>query len=94
MGDNARLGPMVVTSEWNPTPRLLASRRCKKGRKIRQSFELIILASPVSQEFCRIRNELEQLKKVLMKYENRLNDMRGDLKSPPDCDDDDSNQQA
>jgi hypothetical protein len=49
---------------------------------------------PVSQEFCRIRNELEQLKKVLMKYENRLNDMRGGLKSPPDCDDDDSNQQA
>ncbi|MDI9515136.1 MAG: serine O-acetyltransferase [Clostridiaceae bacterium] len=100
VGDNAKIGAnAVVTSEVEPNTTVVGvpGRAVKRGgEKIRQSFELdhIHNPDPVSQEFCRIRNELEQLKKVLMKYENRLNDMRGGLKSPPDCDDDDSNQQA
>ena len=95
VGDNARVGAnAVVTSEVEPDTTVVGvpGRTVKRGdEKIRQSFELdqIHNPDPVSQEFCRIRGDMERLKKELVEYEQLFKDMKVKVKREhPDLEDD------
>jgi len=94
VGDNAKIGAnAVVTSEVEPNITVVGvpGRAVRRdGEKIRQSFELdqIHLPDPVSQEFCRLRSEIERLKKELREYENMLNEIRKHSDKHSDCDND------
>jgi len=100
VGDNSKIGAnAVVTSEVEPNTTVVGvpGRAVKRdGEKIRPSFELdqIHNPDPVSQEFCRLRNEIEQLKKTIMKYEESLGNMKKMMVSVPDCGDGGGDQKA
>jgi serine O-acetyltransferase len=75
IGDNAKIGAnAVVLTEVEPDTTVVGvpGRAVKRaGERIRQSFELdqIHIPDPVSQEFCRLRAEIERLKSELKTYE-------------------------
>ncbi len=82
IGDNAKIGAnAVVLSEVESDTTVVGvpGRAVKRaGEKIRQSFELdqIHTPDPVSQEFCRIRGEVDRLKKELSVYEEAFKKMK------------------
>lgn len=90
VGDNAKIGAnAVVLSEVEPDTTVVGvpGRAVKRGgAKIRESYELdqIHIPDPVSQEFCRLRSELDRMKEKLDEYEKLFNDMKGKLKLPCD----------
>lgn len=100
VGDNSKIGAnAVVTSEVEPNTTVVGvpGRAVKRnGAKIRPSFELdqIHNPDPVSQEFCRLRNEIEHLKKQIMQYEKVISEMRKKLGIDPECADRDSEVKA
>lgn len=75
IGDNAKIGAnaVVLTEVESDTTVVGVPGRAVKraGERIRQSFELdqIHIPDPVSQEFCRLRAEIERLKSELKTYE-------------------------
>ena len=75
VGDNAKIAAnAVVLSEVEEDTTVVGvpARAVRKGdRKLRSSFELdqIHMADPVSQEFCRMRGEMERLKAELLDCE-------------------------
>ncbi len=75
VGDNAKIAAnAVVLTEVEPETTMVGvpARAVKKGNtKLRSSFELdqIHIIDPVSQEFCRMRKELELLKHELLDCE-------------------------
>jgi serine O-acetyltransferase len=92
VGDNAKIGAnAVVLSEVEPNTTVVGvpGRAVKRGdEKIRQSFELdqIHIPDPVSQEFCRMRAEINVLKKRLEMLEKNNGNPEG--KDSPDSDND------
>lgn len=76
VGDNAKIAAnAVVLSEVEEDTTVVGvpARAVRKGNtKLRASFELdqIHMADPVSQEFCRMRGELERLKSELIDCED------------------------
>lgn len=50
----------------------------RDGKRIRQSFELdhIHVPDPVSQEFCRLRNEINKLKNELAEYQKNMKNLK------------------
>ncbi len=76
VGDNAKIAAnAVVLSEVEEDTTVVGvpARAVRKGdRKLRSSFELdqIHMADPVSQEFCRMRGEMERLKAELLDCED------------------------
>ncbi|MCX7771931.1 MAG: serine O-acetyltransferase [Clostridia bacterium] len=82
VGDNAKIGAnAVVLSEVEPDTTVVGvpGRAVKRGgEKIRQSFELdqIHTPDPVSQEFCRIRGDMDKLKKELEEYEKLVQEFK------------------
>ena len=87
VGDNAKIGAnsVVLTGvEADTTVVGVPGRAVKRGgEKIRQSFELdqIHTPDPVSQEFCRIRGEMDRIKTELQTYEKLFDSMRSRLYS-------------
>ena len=75
VGDNAKIAAnAVVLSEVEEDTTVVGvpARAVRKGdKKLRSSFELdqIHMADPVSQEFCRMRGEMERLKSELLDCE-------------------------
>jgi serine O-acetyltransferase len=86
VGDNSKIGAnAVVTSEVEAGTTVVGvpGRAVKRGdQKIRQSFELdqIHNPDPVSQEFCRIRCEMDRLRNELVEYEKMFSDMKDKVK--------------
>lgn len=82
IGDNAKIGAnAVVLTEVEPDTTVVGvpGRAVKRaGEKIRQSFELdqIHIPDPVSQEFCRLRAEIERLKNELKTYQEAFENMK------------------
>lgn len=85
VGDNAKIGAnAVVLSEVEPDTTVVGvpGRAVKRaGEKLRQSFELdqIHIPDPVSQEFCRIRGEVDKLKEEFQAYNEILGSMKNQL---------------
>lgn len=77
IGDNAKIGAnAVVLSEVESDTTVVgvpgrAVKRAGERIKQRQSFELdhVHVPDPVSQEFCRMRIEMDKLKKELLEYQ-------------------------
>lgn len=86
VGDNAKIGAnSVVTTEVEPGTTVVGvpGRAVRRGeQKIRQSFELdqIHNPDPVSQEFCRIRGDMERLRAELVEYEKMFAELKENLK--------------
>lgn len=82
VGDNAKIGANAVVLsevEENTTVVGVPGRAVKRdGKRIRQSFELdhIHIPDPVSQEFCRLRNEISKLRNELAEYEKKYNELK------------------
>jgi len=87
IGDNAKIGANAVVLrevEADTTVVGVPGRAVKRsGERIRQSFELdqIHIPDPVSQEFCRMRLEIEKLKADLSAYEEALKAIKSSLGS-------------
>ncbi len=92
VGDNAKIGAnAVVLNEVEPDTTVVGvpGRAVKRGdSKIRESFELdqIHIPDPVSQEFCRLRGELEKMRGELNTYEKLFNDMKTKINLNLPCD--------
>lgn len=75
IGDNAKVGAnAVVLGEVDSDTTVVGvpGRAVKRaGERIRQSFELdqIHVPDPVSQEFCKMRMEMDRLRKELLEYQ-------------------------
>lgn len=86
VGDNAKVGAnAVVLSEVEEDTTVVGvpGRAVKRaGKKIRQSFELdhIHIPDPVSQEFCRLRGEINKLKSELSEYQKIIKELEGTIK--------------
>lgn len=82
VGDNAKIGANAVVLsevEENTTVVGVPGRAVKRdGKRIRQSFELdhIHVPDPVSQEFCRLRNEINKLKNELAEYQKKYEELK------------------
>ena len=65
----------------------------RAGERIRQSFELdqIHVPDPVSQEFCKIRLEVERLKAEMLRYEESIKNLKNRLDPDLDCKDNKGN---
>lgn len=93
IGDNAKIGAnAVVLGEVDADTTVVGvpGRAVKRaGERIRQSFELdqIHVPDPVSQEFCRMRIEVEKLKAELSTYEKSFKTMKNRLCPDLDCED-------
>jgi serine O-acetyltransferase len=93
VGDNAKIGAnSVVLSEVeaNTTVVGVPGRAVKRGgEKIRQSFELdqIHNPDPVSQEFCRIRGDMDKIKAELQSYEKMFVKFKDKVYPDLSCDD-------
>lgn len=91
IGDNAKIGAnAVVLGEVDADTTVVGvpGRAVKRaGERIRQSFELdqIHVPDPVSQEFCRMRIEIEKLKAELLTYEESFKIMKNRLCPDLDC---------
>ncbi len=91
IGDNSKIGANAVVLgevEADTTVVGVPGRAVKRaGEKIRQSFELdqIHVPDPVSQEFCKMRIEVERLKDELLKYEESFRNMKNRLCPDLDC---------
>ncbi len=85
IGDNAKIGANAVVLrevETDTTVVGVPGRAVKRsGERIRQSFELdqIHIPDPVSQEFCKIRLEVERLKTELLRYEESFKTIKNRL---------------
>lgn len=94
IGDNSKIGAnAVVLTEVEPDTTVVGvpGRAVKRaGERIRQSFELdqIHIPDPVSQEFCRLRGEVDRLKNELTMYEEAFRKMK--IKLCPDLEVDDN----
>jgi serine O-acetyltransferase len=90
VGDNAKIGAnAVVLNEVEPDTTVVGvpGRAVKRGgAKIRESYELdqIHIPDPVSQEFCKLRGEMEKMKEALENYEKLFNDMKSRMNIPCD----------
>lgn len=97
VGDNAKIGAnAVVLSQVDADTTVVGvpGRAVKRGgEKIRQSFELdqIHIPDPVSQEFCRIRGEMDKLKKELAVYEMMFENVKNRLYPDMECSDKENN---
>ncbi len=86
VGDNAKIGAnAVVTAEVEPCTTVVGvpGRAVKRGdQRIRASFELdqIHNPDPVSQEFCRLRGDIEKLKTEIKEYESMFAELKEKLK--------------
>lgn len=96
IGDNAKIGANAVVLgevESDTTVVGVPGRAVKRaGERIRQSFELdqIHVPDPVSQEFCKMRMEMEKLKGRLTEYEGYFRDMKNRLSLDLDCEDEEN----
>jgi serine O-acetyltransferase len=85
IGDNAKIGANAVVLaevESDTTVVGVPGRAVKRaGERIRQSFELdqIHVPDPVSQEFCKMRIEIERLRSELSEYEKSLSNLKNSL---------------
>jgi len=90
VGDNAKIGAnAVVLNEVEPDTTVVGvpGRAVKRGgAKIRESYELdqIHIPDPVSQEFCKLRGEMEKMKEALENYEKLFNDLKSRMNIPCD----------
>lgn len=97
IGDNAKIGANAVVLgevEADTTVVGVPGRAVKRaGERIRQSFELdqIHVPDPVSQEFCRIRLEVERLKAELLRYEESIKTLKNKFDPDLDCEDNKEN---
>lgn len=97
IGDNAKIGANAVVLgevEADTTVVGVPGRAVKRaGERIRQSFELdqIHVPDPVSQEFCKIRLEVERLKAELFRYEESLKTLKNKFDPDLDCEDNKEN---
>ncbi len=93
VGDNAKIGAnAVVLTEVDADTTVVGvpGRAVKRGgERIRQSFELdqIHTPDPVSQEFCRIRGEMDKLKHELAAYEKIFESIKDRLYPDMKCND-------
>lgn len=93
VGDNAKIGAnAVVLNEVDVDTTVVGvpGRAIKRGgERIRQSFELdqIHTPDPVSQEFCRIRGDMDRLKAELQTYEKLFSEMKNKLYPDLVCED-------
>ena len=93
IGDNAKIGAnAVVLNDVEPDTTVVGvpGRAVKRrGEKIRESFELdqIHIPDPVSQEFCRIRGEMDRIKKELSSCEKLLGEMKNRTNTDIICED-------
>lgn len=93
VGDNAKIGAnAVVLNEVEPDTTVVGvpGRAVKRGgSKIRASFELdqIHNPDPVSQEFCRLRGEIDKMRDELAAYEKLFNDLKSRINPELLCDD-------
>jgi len=82
VGDNAKIAANAVVLnevEEDTTVVGVPARAVRKGNhKIRSSFELdqIHMGDPVSQEFCRMRAEMDRLKSELLECEGTVSGIR------------------
>ncbi len=82
IGDNAKVGANAVVLnpvESETTVVGVPGRAVKRaGERIRQSFELdqIHVPDPVSQEFCKMRIEMDKLRKELIEYQTLFERMK------------------
>ncbi|MGI6084092.1 MAG: serine O-acetyltransferase EpsC [Acetivibrionales bacterium] len=96
IGDNAKIGAnAVVLSEVEADTTVVGvpGRTIKRaGERIRQSFELdqIHIPDPVSQEFCKMRMEIEKLKGRLADYEGYFKDIEKSLNLDMECADEEN----
>ena len=90
IGDNAKIGANAVVLgevEDNTTVVGVPGRAVKRaGERLRQSFELdqIHVPDPVSQEFCKMRVDIEKLRNELLEYEESFKNMK--IRLCPDLD--------
>ena len=97
IGDNAKIGANAVVLgevEADTTVVGVPGRAVKRaGERIRQSFELdqIHVPDPVSQEFCKIRLEVERLKAELLRYEESIKTLKNKFDPDLDCEDNKEN---
>ncbi|NLO99300.1 MAG: serine O-acetyltransferase [Clostridiaceae bacterium] len=97
IGDNAKIGANAVVLrevEADTTVVGVPGRAVKRsGERIRQSFELdqIHIPDPVSQEFCKIRLEVEKLKSELARYDESFKAIENRLCSGSDSKDNKEN---
>jgi serine O-acetyltransferase len=81
-GDNAKIGAnAVVTAEVEPCTTVVGvpGRAVRRGdQKIKASFELdqIHNPDPVSQEFCRLRGDIDKLKSEIQEYESMFAELK------------------
>lgn len=82
VGDNAKIGAnAVVTAEVEPCTTVVGvpGRAVRRGdQKIKASFELdqIHNPDPVSQEFCRLRGDIDKLKSEIQEYESMFAELK------------------
>ena len=99
IGDNAKIGANAVVLndvEADTTVVGVPGRAVKRrGEKIRESFELdqIHIPDPVSQEFCRIRGEIDRIKGELSSCGKLLGEMKGRTNTDIICDDKENSEQ-
>lgn len=96
IGDNAKIGAnaVVLTQvEADTTVVGVPGKPVKRGgERLRQSFELdqIHTPDPVSQEFCRIRGEMDRIKAELRNYEKTFDTIKEKVYPDLDCGNEDN----